>query len=167
MAAFALFDGRNHLTRRAWLPRAKALAVPPDLRSWRPVARWSDGRAGPPAGRSSVLPGCRGPGRTPWPRRPRSRATGKILGRAEVGDRRPVALAVADARQHLHVLGATGSGKSTLLTNLVLDDVAAGRGAVVIDPKGDLVNDIIDRLPTEVAGRVVVLDPDDAAHHRP
>ncbi len=89
--------------------------------------------------------------------------TGKTLGRAEVGDRRRVGLAVVDARQHLHVLGATGSGKSTLIANLVLGDVAAGRGAVVVDPKGDLVDDIIDRLPTQVAARVVVLDPDDAA----
>ena len=52
-----------------------------------------------------------------------------------------------DARYHLHVMGATGSGKSTLLTNLVLGDVEAGRGVVVIDPKGDLITDLCDRLP--------------------
>jgi hypothetical protein len=59
----------------------------------------------------------------------------KVLGDAQAGGRRPVALAVSDARYHLHVMGATGSGKSTLLTNLVLGDIAAGRGVVVIDPK--------------------------------
>jgi len=90
-------------------------------------------------------------------------AGGKPLGHGETGTRQPVALAVADARQHLHILGATGSGKSTLLTGLVLSDVAAGRGAVVIDPKGDLVTDILDRLPIHAAGRTIILDPDDIA----
>jgi hypothetical protein len=86
---------------------------------------------------------------------------GKLLGYADAGPRRPVALQPADARYHLHLLGATGSGKSTLLTNLVLADVADGRGAVVIDPKGDLVADILDRLPADRS--VVLIDPAEAA----
>jgi hypothetical protein len=85
----------------------------------------------------------------------------KVLGDAQAGGRRPVALAVPDARYHLHVMGATGSGKSTLLTNLVLGDVAAGRGVVVIDPKGDLITDLCDRLPEEAAARTVLIDPED------
>ena len=60
---------------------------------------------------------------------------------------RRVMLPVADGRHHFHVLGATGSGKSTLLTNMVLDDIAAGRGVAVIDPKGDLITDLLDRIP--------------------
>lgn len=88
---------------------------------------------------------------------------GKVIGDSDAGPRHPIALSPADAAFHLHVLGATGSGKSTLLTNLVLDDVKAGRGAVVIDPKGDLVIDILDRLPKESAGKVVLIDPEDDA----
>lgn len=57
------------------------------------------------------------------------------------------------------LMGATGSGKSTLLTHLILDDVAAGRGAVVVDPKGDLVADVSARLTPAQRSRVVVLDP--------
>ncbi|WP_436536240.1 type IV secretory system conjugative DNA transfer family protein [Actinoplanes sp. HUAS TT8] len=83
----------------------------------------------------------------------------KVLGRAEVGGH-SVALRAADARQHLHLLGSTGSGKSTLLLNLILDDIHAGRGTVVIDPKGDLVTDLLDRIPLEHARRLVLLDPD-------
>lgn len=83
----------------------------------------------------------------------------KMLGDAEVGGH-AVALPVADARQHLHVIGATGSGKSTLLLNMILADISAGRGVAVIDPKGDLVLDILDRLPLSVADKVVLLDPD-------
>jgi hypothetical protein len=85
---------------------------------------------------------------------------GKVIGDSEGVTKRPVALSPKDSCFHLHVMGATGSGKSTLLTNLVLDDVAEGRGAIVIDPKGDLVTDIIDRLPVTTAGKVTIIDPD-------
>jgi hypothetical protein len=85
-----------------------------------------------------------------------------VLGRAQVGGH-SVALPVADARHHIHLVGKTGTGKSTLLLNMILDDVRAGRGAVVIDPRGDLVTDLLDRLPASVAGtpgRVAIIDPD-------
>lgn len=96
----------------------------------------------------------------PPPATPRE---GKVLGHAESGMLRPVALAPRDATQHMHLIGATGSGKSTLMVNLVCQDVAAHRGAVVIDPKGDLVTDILDRLPVDAADRVVVIDAEDHA----
>ncbi|MFI8802778.1 type IV secretory system conjugative DNA transfer family protein [Micromonospora chalcea] len=83
----------------------------------------------------------------------------KVLGDAEVGGH-AVALSVADARYHLHVVGSTGSGKTTLLVNMAVEDIKAGRGTVVIDPHGDMVLDILDRLPASVAGRVVLFDPD-------
>jgi hypothetical protein len=81
------------------------------------------------------------------------------LGRAQVGEH-AVALPVVDARQHLHVLGSTGSGKSTLLLNLILAHIKAGRGVVVVEPKGDLITDILDRLPFDAAERLVLLDPE-------
>jgi len=83
----------------------------------------------------------------------------KVLGRAQVGHQ-SVALPVADARQHVHLIGKTGVGKSTLLLNTVLADVHARRGVVVIDPRGDLVTDILDRLPADAAARTVIIDPD-------
>jgi hypothetical protein len=49
-----------------------------------------------------------------------------------------------------------------VLQNLVLSDVEAGRGAVVIDPKGDLVGDVLERLPAGVGPRTVLVDPDEA-----
>jgi hypothetical protein len=82
----------------------------------------------------------------------------KPLGVTDTGPDRPVGLRVPDARHHLHVIGATGSGKSTLLGRLILDDIDAGRGVVLIDPKGDLVTDLLARLPTAAADRVVLLD---------
>ncbi|MGW2157522.1 type IV secretory system conjugative DNA transfer family protein [Nonomuraea sp. NPDC001699] len=101
----------------------------------------------------------------PSPAVPRNAAggTARILGDADSGPQRPVALPVRDGRHHTHVLGGTGVGKSTLLANLVLADAAAGRGTLVIDPKGDLITDILNRLPERAIGRTVVFDPQDAA----
>ncbi len=83
----------------------------------------------------------------------------KVLGRAAVGGH-TVALPVADARHHLHVIGSTGVGKSTLLAQLVLGDIRAGRGVVLIDPKGDLALDVLARLPEDIGDRLVLIDPD-------
>ncbi|MEV8438794.1 DUF87 domain-containing protein [Actinosynnema sp. NPDC051121] len=84
----------------------------------------------------------------------------KPIGVTDTGHRRPVALRVPDARHHLHIIGATGSGKSTLLGNMILADAEAGRGIVLIDPKGDLVTDVLSRLPRSAADRVVIFDAD-------
>src|SRR5256885_16466839 len=43
---------------------------------------------------------------------------------------------------------------------MILDDVQAQRGAVLIDPKGDLATDVLDRLPASLAKRLVLIDPD-------
>ncbi|MFC7279609.1 type IV secretory system conjugative DNA transfer family protein [Paractinoplanes rhizophilus] len=83
----------------------------------------------------------------------------KMLGRSQVGHHK-VGLKVVDGRQHMHIVGKTGVGKSTLLLNLILGDIKAGRGTVVIDPRGDLINDILDRLPATHASRIHIIDPD-------
>lgn len=74
---------------------------------------------------------------------------------------KPVSLSLNDGLRHLHVLGPTGVGKSTLLDNLILQDIAAGRGLVAIDPKGDLVTDVLARVPERHRERIVVMDPTD------
>jgi hypothetical protein len=77
------------------------------------------------------------------------------------GMERALALSLPDSLRHLHVIGPTGTGKSTLLLGLITQDMAAGRGVVVVDPKGDLVADVLDRVPAERTGDVVVIDPAD------
>lgn len=75
------------------------------------------------------------------------------------GTHQPLALSLADRLMHSYICGPTGSGKSTLMVNMALSDIAAGRGLVFIDPKGDAVADILERLPASRHGDVVVLDP--------
>jgi hypothetical protein len=90
------------------------------------------------------------------------RRAGRIVAQATFpGDERPLALSATDALQHLHVLGPTGVGKSTLLLNLIVQDIKAGRGVVVVDPKGDLIEDVLARTPEDRRDDVVVLDPAD------
>jgi hypothetical protein len=87
------------------------------------------------------------------------------LGRAAQGGRK-VGLTAADARQHVHILGATGTGKSTLQQNMILAEIKNRKGIMVIDPKGDLINDLLDRLdPETVKGRLVLIDPSEPNGH--
>ncbi|HEX2903375.1 MAG TPA: type IV secretory system conjugative DNA transfer family protein [Jatrophihabitans sp.] len=67
------------------------------------------------------------------------------------------------ALQHLHVIGPTGVGKSVLLGRLVQQDIEANRAVVVIEPKGDLVDDVLARIPRHRQDDVVVLDAADSA----
>jgi energy-coupling factor transporter ATP-binding protein EcfA2 len=70
---------------------------------------------------------------------------------------------IKDSLEHTVILGPTGSGKSTVMLNLIISDIKAGRGVLVIDPKADLVNDILARVPQERVNDVVVIDPSEAA----
>ncbi|MGI0130590.1 MAG: type IV secretory system conjugative DNA transfer family protein, partial [Thermoplasmata archaeon] len=84
---------------------------------------------------------------------------GSFFARLEDGKGTPIQIAQADRRQHLWAAGPTGSGKSTLLLNLALQDIEAGIGVGVVDPKGDLVRDLLERIPTAHEDRLVLFDP--------
>lgn len=88
--------------------------------------------------------------------------TGTVIGWSTYpGQRRPLALDVEARLRHVHLLGPTGTGKSTLLAKMICSDVAAGHGVIVLDPKGDLVADVLERVPAKRRADVVVLDPTD------
>lgn len=89
----------------------------------------------------------------------------RVLGRSThpASRDRLVRLPEAASRAHLHLIGPTGTGKSNLLAQLVLADATAGRAIVLIEPKGDLVEDVLTRLPADRRDDVVVLEPTDAA----
>lgn len=48
----------------------------------------------------------------------------------------------ADRLQHLYIIGQTGTGKSTLLSNLAVQDAKARTGFCLIDPHGDLAEQV-------------------------
>ena len=73
-------------------------------------------------------------------------------------DRRVFGIKQSDRLSHMYVIGKTGTGKSTLLERLVLSDIEAGEGLVLIDPHGDLVERIVARVPDHRKGDVIFLD---------
>jgi hypothetical protein len=110
-----------------------------------------------------AVPGLQRAGARAVPPPPGIATTGpavRPIGLTDTGHPRPVGLRVPDARQHLHILGATGSGKSELMARMIIADADAGRGLVVIDPKGDLVTDVLMRLPAHLGDRVILFDAD-------
>ena len=58
------------------------------------------------------------------------------------GIKTPVYLAEADRRRHLYLIGQTGTGKTTMFLNMIIQDIVAGNGVGVVDPHGDLIEEI-------------------------
>ncbi|HWW60321.1 MAG TPA: type IV secretion system DNA-binding domain-containing protein [Thermoanaerobaculia bacterium] len=73
-----------------------------------------------------------------------------------------VGLTSDERMRHLHVLGASGMGKSTFLLDLVMQSIERGRGVGVLDPHGDLVDEVLVRVPESREDDVVLVDAADA-----
>lgn len=86
-------------------------------------------------------------------------ADGILLGCVAEDQRLAVRLTEPDRSQHLYVLGATGTGKSTLLFNMLLQDIRAGRGVGLIDPHGDLYDEVLEAMPLSRTKDVVLFNP--------
>lgn len=76
----------------------------------------------------------------------------------------PFGLSQSDRRGHLYVVGKTGTGKSTLLRNLIVQDIAAGRGLALLDPHGDLAEELLNYIPPWRDRHVVYFNPADLEH---
>jgi len=66
-----------------------------------------------------------------------------------------------DRRKHVYIMGKTGAGKSTLIANMAIDDIRKDRGIGIIDPHGDLTEQILDYIPKRRMNDVVYLEPFD------
>src|SRR5262249_31053366 len=66
-----------------------------------------------------------------------------------------------DERQHIYIIGKTGSRKTTLLRHLILQHVTRGEGVGLIDPHGDLAEDILDHIPSFRADHLCYFNPAD------
>jgi hypothetical protein len=119
------------------------------------------GLLGIPLG-GAVLPGLAlGSSRQlpPSPAMPRSGTGTTVIAECNYpGMHQSLTLLPDDRLRHSWIIGPTGVGKSTLLATMILQDLAAGRGLVVVDPKGDLITDVLARVPESRMDDVVVLD---------
>lgn len=72
-----------------------------------------------------------------------------------------VGIALPDRRYHMYLIGRTGTGKSTMLANMIIQDMAAGHGLVLIDPHGDLAQHVLAFVPPRRKNDLVYFDPSD------
>lgn len=79
-----------------------------------------------------------------------------------LGRQRDVFLPDDTRLRHVHVIGATGTGKSTLLLHLMRQDMERGHGLALLDPHGDLADQVMALVPAGRRKEVVVFDPTDA-----
>lgn len=77
------------------------------------------------------------------------------------GEQKPIRVTDEDRRRHIYIIGQTGTGKSTLLTSMTVADIEAGKGVAIIDPHGDLIDNILRNIPKNRANDVIVFDPGD------
>lgn len=66
-----------------------------------------------------------------------------------------------DRKRHTYILGKAGVGKTKLLELCIRQDIAYGYGVCVIDPHGELINDLLDFIPANRINDVCVIDPTD------
>ena len=66
---------------------------------------------------------------------------------------------IVDTEKHCAIWGKSGVGKSTLLKTICVQHIRGGGGLTVIDPHGDLVEDLLDFIPVERTNDVILLDP--------
>lgn len=66
-----------------------------------------------------------------------------------------------DRLRHMYVIGKSGTGKSTLFETMISQDIANGFGVGVLDPHGETIDKILDRIPSNRVEDVIYFDPAD------
>jgi len=88
--------------------------------------------------------------------------SGLFLGKSTFrGLSKQVYMSLDDRRRHMYIIGKTGTGKSESLKSMIMQDIREGQGVAVIDPHGDLIDDILPMIPSQRAEEVILFDPSD------
>lgn len=90
---------------------------------------------------------------------------GTVLGESlYLGMRYPPRIMIKDEdrKRHLYIIGKTGVGKSTLILQMAVADIQRGLGVCVVDPHGELIDDILLRIPKKRVKDVILFDPSDS-----
>lgn len=76
----------------------------------------------------------------------------------------PIGLTDAERERHVYTIGGTGNGKTTMLLYSIVQDIQNGNGVAILDPHGDLAENILGYIPPERIKDVIYLNPDDLTH---
>ncbi|MFO0702606.1 MAG: type IV secretion system DNA-binding domain-containing protein [Candidatus Andersenbacteria bacterium] len=77
------------------------------------------------------------------------------------GEEKEFGIKREDRRKHVYLIGKTGMGKTTMLQNMIIGDIQAGQGVAIVDPHGDVAEDILDFIPNNRVNDVLYLNPGD------
>ena len=67
-----------------------------------------------------------------------------------------------DKFRHMYIVGKTGTGKSTFLSNLIANDIKNGKGLWLLDPHGELVETVLEHIPSNRINDVILFDVSDS-----
>lgn len=107
-----------------------------------------------------------------WLTSKRAPASGEISSHREPGSvllgfneyrgvRKPIYMMLKDRRRHFYYVGKTGAGKTVMLQNMIYQDILSGQGLAFLDPHGDAVEWLLERIPPERAEDVIYFNPAD------
>ncbi|MFW5888732.1 MAG: hypothetical protein ACOCVY_03390, partial [Patescibacteria group bacterium] len=77
------------------------------------------------------------------------------------GIKKEVKIKKEDRRRHSYIIGKSGTGKSKFIAGQAIQDIINGEGVCLLDPHGDLVEDVLNRIPPERAEDVIHFAPAD------
>lgn len=73
---------------------------------------------------------------------------------------RPIQISAQAGKKHTVFLGSTGCGKTTTMSHLILSDIKSKHhSVVVVDAKGQLTHELLERTPAEHDEDIVVISP--------
>ncbi|MDR2540215.1 MAG: type IV secretion system DNA-binding domain-containing protein [Candidatus Peribacteria bacterium] len=88
-----------------------------------------------------------------------------VLGNTDYrGDKVRFGIKEEDKFRHMYIVGKTGTGKSTFISNMIISDMQAGNGLCVLDPHGELVDTIIESIPSHRINDVILFDVSDSEY---
>ncbi|MDD5639587.1 MAG: type IV secretion system DNA-binding domain-containing protein [Candidatus Pacebacteria bacterium] len=74
-------------------------------------------------------------------------------------EKKEIRIKKKDRERHLYIIGQTGTGKSVFQANLIEQDILSGQGVGVIDPHGELIENILGLIPSNRIEDIVLFDP--------
>lgn len=80
------------------------------------------------------------------------------------GSTTPIGLSASERERHLFIVGGTGTGKTTLMKYAIVQDIRNGKGVAVVDPHGELAQELLAYIPEKRIADVIYFNPADLSY---
>jgi hypothetical protein len=75
-----------------------------------------------------------------------------------------IGLTENERERHVYIIGGTGNGKTTMLQYGIVQDMENGKGLAIIDPHGDMAENMLKHVPVDRLDDVIYFNPDDIGY---